>query len=69
MESGSRGLCGPAVRKRVEGAASRETGFVMGPFSEGSPVPENERRSGAATRRGVQVSGRFVGNISSGTET
>ncbi len=47
MGSGSRGLCGRAVLKPVEGGASRGTGFVMGPSSEVSPVLENERRSGA----------------------
>lgn len=56
MASGSRGLYGQAVLKRVEGGASRETEFVMGPFLEGSFAPENEKRSGAVVRRDVQVS-------------
>lgn len=57
MVSGSRGLCGRAVLKPVEGGASRETGFVMGPFLEGSLVLENEKRSGAVTKKDAQVSG------------
>lgn len=57
MASGSRGLCGQAVLKPVEGGASRETGFVMGPFLEGSPVLENEKRSGVVMKRDAQVSG------------
>lgn len=57
MASGSRGLCGQAVLKPVEGGASRETGFVMGPFLEGNPVLENEKRSGNVMRRDAQVSG------------
>lgn len=57
MASGSHGLYGQAVLKPVEGGASRETGFVMGPFLEGSRVLENEKRSGAVMKRDVQVSG------------
>lgn len=57
MASGSRGLCGRAVLKPVEGGASRETGFVMGPFLKGSLVLENEKRSGAVMKRDAQVSG------------
>ena len=57
MASGSHGLYGQAVLKPVEGGASRETGFVMGPFSEGSHVLEKEKRSGAVMKRDVQVSG------------
>lgn len=56
MASGSRGLCGRAVLKRAEGGVSRETGFVMGPFLRASLVLENGRRSGAVTKRDVQVS-------------
>lgn len=56
MASGSRGLCGRAVLKPVEGGASRETGFVMGPFLGGSLALGNERRSDAAMKRDAQVS-------------
>lgn len=57
MASGSHGLCGQAVLKPVAGVVSRETGFVMDPFLEGSPVLENKKRCGAVMRRDAQVSG------------
>lgn len=41
----------------MEGGASRETGFAMGPFLEGSLVLENEKRSGAVMKKDAQVSG------------
>ena len=56
MASGSRGLYGLAVLRPVEGGASRETEFVMGPFLEGSLALENKRRSGDVVKRDVQVS-------------
>lgn len=55
MASGSHGLYGRAVLRPVEGEASRETEFVMGPFLEGSLVLENEKRSGAVMKRDAQV--------------
>lgn len=58
MESGSPGLYGQAALKPVEGGASKETEFVMGPFLEGRLALESEKRSGAVVRRDVQVSER-----------
>lgn len=65
MASGSHGLCGQAALKPAEGGASRETGFVMGPSSEVSLVPENEKRSGAVMKRDVQVSDGNTGGFAS----
>lgn len=58
MGSGSRGPCGQVALKPVEEAASRGTGFVMGPFLEGRPVLESEKRSAAVMKRDVQVCGQ-----------
>lgn len=57
MASGRPGPCGRVVLKPAEGGVSRETGFVMGPFLEGSLVLESGKRSAAVTKRDAQVSG------------
>lgn len=67
MASGSRGLYGLAVLRPVEGGASRETEFVMGPFLEGSLALENKRRSGDVVKRDVQSLMKYVGRTTSPT--
>lgn len=60
MASGRPGPCGRVVLKPAEGGVSRETGFVMGPFLEGSLVLESGKRSAAVTKRDAQNHMKYV---------